>query len=34
LWRSFGYAAAVAAADATGQALIERGLGPARPGRS
>jgi feruloyl-CoA synthase len=30
-WRSFGYGAAVAAADAIGQALIERGLGPARP---
>ncbi len=30
-WRAVGYAAAVAAADAIGQALIERGLGPARP---
>ncbi len=30
-WRSVGYGAAVAAADAIGQGLIERGLGPARP---
>ena len=30
-WRAVGYGAAVAAADAIGQALIERGLGPARP---
>ena len=30
-WRVVGYGAAVAAADAIGQALIERGLGPARP---
>jgi feruloyl-CoA synthase len=30
-WRTVGYGAAVAAADAIGQALIERGLGPARP---
>src|SRR5258708_39300019 len=29
-WRSFGYGAAVAAAGAVGQALVERGLGPAR----
>ena len=31
VWRAVGYGAAVAAADAIGQALIERGLGPARP---
>jgi feruloyl-CoA synthase len=30
-WRTVTYGAAVAAADAIGQALIERGLGPARP---
>ena len=30
-WRTVSYGAAVAAADAIGQALIERGLGPARP---
>jgi feruloyl-CoA synthase len=30
-WRMVGYGAAVDAADAIGQALIERGLGPARP---
>jgi feruloyl-CoA synthase len=30
-WRTVGYGAAVGAADAIGQALIERGLGPARP---
>jgi feruloyl-CoA synthase len=30
-WRAVGYGTAVAAADAIGQALIERGLGPARP---
>jgi feruloyl-CoA synthase len=30
-WRTVGYGAAVAAADAIGQALIERGLGPAGP---
>ena len=30
-WRSVSYGQAVAAADAIGQALIERGLGPARP---
>jgi feruloyl-CoA synthase len=30
-WRSVSYGEAVAAADAIGQALIERGLGPARP---
>jgi feruloyl-CoA synthase len=30
-WRTVGYGAAVSAADAVGQALIERGLGPARP---
>lgn len=30
-WRGCGYGAAVAAADAIGQALLERGLGPDRP---
>ena len=30
-WRRCGYGAAVAAADAIGQALLERGLGPGRP---
>ena len=30
-WRTVGYGAAVAATEAIGQALIERGLGPARP---
>jgi feruloyl-CoA synthase len=30
-WRTVGYGAAVAAADAIGQALLERGLGPRRP---
>jgi feruloyl-CoA synthase len=30
-WRTVGYGTAVTAADAIGQALIERGLGPARP---
>ena len=30
-WRTVSYGAAVAAADAIGQALIELGLGPARP---
>jgi feruloyl-CoA synthase len=30
-WRTVGYGEAVSAADAIGQALIERGLGPARP---
>jgi feruloyl-CoA synthase len=30
-WRTVGYGAAVAAADAIGQALLDRGLGPARP---
>src|ERR1700685_2841513 len=30
-WRTVSYGAAVAAADAIGQALLERGLGPARP---
>jgi feruloyl-CoA synthase len=30
-WRTVGYGAAVAAADAIGQALLERGLGPERP---
>src|SRR5215831_15915444 len=30
-WRTVGYGAAVAAADAIGQALLELGLGPARP---
>jgi feruloyl-CoA synthase len=30
-WQAMSYGAVVAAADAIGQALIERGLGPARP---
>ncbi len=30
-WRSYSYGAAVAAADAIGQALLDRGLGPDRP---
>jgi feruloyl-CoA synthase len=30
-WRGCGYGAAVAAADAIGQALLDRGLGPGRP---
>ena len=30
-WRTCSYGAAVAAADAIGQALLERGLGPGRP---
>ena len=30
-WRTVSYGAAVAAADAIGQALLELGLGPARP---
>jgi feruloyl-CoA synthase len=30
-WRTCGYGAAVAAADAIGQALLDRGLGPDRP---
>jgi feruloyl-CoA synthase len=30
-WRTLGYGQAVAAADAIGQALLERGLGPGRP---
>ena len=30
-WRTVGYGEAVAATDAIGQALLERGLGPARP---
>jgi feruloyl-CoA synthase len=30
-WREVSYGAAVTAADAIGQALLERGLGPARP---
>ncbi len=30
-WRTVGYGAAAAAAEAIGQALIERGLGPGRP---
>jgi feruloyl-CoA synthase len=30
-WRGCGYRAAVAAADAIGQALLDRGLGPGRP---
>ena len=30
-WRTVGYGAAVAAADAVGQALLDRGLGPGRP---
>jgi feruloyl-CoA synthase len=30
-WRTVSYGGAVAAADAIGQALLERGLGPARP---
>jgi hypothetical protein len=30
-WRTVSYGAAVAAADAVGQALLDRGLGPGRP---
>jgi feruloyl-CoA synthase len=30
-WRGFSYSEAVAAADAIGQALLDRGLGPGRP---
>ena len=30
-WRICGYGEAVAAADAIGQALLDRGLGPGRP---
>jgi len=30
-WRRITYAAAVAAADAIGQGLLDRGLGPAKP---
>jgi feruloyl-CoA synthase len=30
-WRTVSYGHAVAAADAIGQALLERGLGPDRP---
>jgi feruloyl-CoA synthase len=30
-WRGWGYGPAVAAADAIGQALLDRGLGPGRP---